>query len=64
MFHYQNNRVFGKKVVYIKQRKLLVKHIVDMPFVAPTGRVMGSLAGQGGLSGVGGIAGKRGGLAG
>lgn len=32
--------------------------------VAPTGRIMGALAGKGGLASKGGLAGKRGGLAG
>jgi len=63
-FHYHNNRVFGRQVVYVPLRRLLVKHIVDMPAVVPSGRIMSSLAGAGGLAAKGGIAGKGGGLAG
>lgn len=64
MSFYQNNRVFGRKPVHIVVRKLLIKHIIDHPAPAPSGRTMGSLAGSAGLAGVGGLAGKRGGIAG
>ncbi len=62
MYH-QSSTVFRQKVIYIPLRKLLIKHIIDMPFVAPTGRVMSSLASHGGLASRGGIAGIGGGLA-
>ncbi len=38
--------------------------ILHVPDVAPSGRIMGSIAGSGGLAGKGGIAGEGGGLAG
>ena len=36
MSFYQNSRVFGRKVVYLPLRRLLVKHIIDMPAAADT----------------------------
>ncbi len=38
--------------------------VADQAAAAPGGRIMGSIAGQGGLSGKGGIAGQGGGIAG
>ena len=41
-----------------------MRRLSSTPAVAPTGRIMSSLANGGGLAGKGGIAGPKGGLAG
>ena len=64
MVYYRTGGVFRQVNAHIKVRKMLIKHIIDHPAAAPSGRIMSSLAGAGGLAGRGGIAGQGGGLAG